>query len=553
MSPTSAVDGVAPHKSSEHKDSVNSSINSNDSNPDVMESNHDLPARTMAMSDDERHDHGNAHKDDPATMAASEELKHTTISDNTATEPRVQEPAVEPAGEDKVMEETPPKAGTPELDPAEGQDEEMRERLSSPKKKRGRDQDDDTKDLGEDNIDEPGSSADGSVVNGSRTTRSEPEKKRPRDTSEELPKSAEKAKEVKSETVDSKTTDETAKSPTKEIPTNISHDKPKTSASAFASSGFASLAASANSPFGSLGATKPSIFSSTTQSATSGFGALATAKPSTSTTPATSGFGGLASSDKSTSGFGFGSGPTSGFGGLASGSVFGSKLGNGFAGGAGPKLSSFAAPGKENVPAPAKPAKAFGAPESDEDADSDDEGSDGGAASEDEEAGFAPTEEKKKSKSTKVQIDDGEAGEATLLQLRAKIFAIESKEVGWKERGVGTLKINVPNSCVSFDDNGVAIPGSFDASGLEDEEAESTGPRVPRLIMRQENTHRVILNTILVRAMEFIDKPGTSTAQIMFTAFEGDKESKPINMILKMSEANARLFHAEIASIQREL
>lgn len=134
-----------------------------------------------------------------------------------------------------------------------------------------------------------------------------------------------------------------------------------------------------------------------------------------------------------------------------------------------------------------------------------------------------------------MQIDDGEAGEATLLQLRAKIFAIESKEVGWKERGVGTLKINVPNSCVSFDDNGVAIPGSFDASGLEDEEAESTGPRVPRLIMRQENTHRVILNTILVRAMEFIDKPGTSTAQIMFTAFEGDKESKPINMILKAS------------------
>ncbi|KAG4440166.1 hypothetical protein IFR05_004375 [Cadophora sp. M221] len=553
MSPTSVVDGAAPHKRSEHKDS---SIDSNDSNPDVMESNHDLPARTMALAEDELHDrdHGNAHKDDPATMAASEELKHTTISDNTATEPRVQEPAVEPAGEDKVMEETPPNAGTPELDPTEGQDEEMRERLSSPKKKRGRDQDDDTKDLGEDNIDEPGSSADGSVVNGGRTTRSEPEKKRPRDTSEELPKSAEKTKEAKSETVDSKTTgDETAKSPTKEIPTNTSRDKPKTSASAFASSGFASLAASANSPFGSLSATKPSIFSGSIQPATSGFGALATAKPSASTTPPTSGFGGLAASDKSASGFGFGSGATSGFGGLASGSVFGSKLGNGFAGGAGPKLSSFAAPGKENVPTAAKPAKAFGAPESNEDTDSDDEGSDGGVASDDEEAGFAPTEEKKKSKSTKVQIDDGEAGEATLLQLRAKIFAIESKEVGWKERGVGTLKINVPNSCVSFDDNGVAIPGSFDASGLEDEDAESTGPRVPRLIMRQENTHRVILNTIVVRAMEFVDKPGTSTAQIMFTAFEGDKESKPINMILKMSEANARLFHAEIASIQREL
>jgi DEAD/DEAH box helicase domain-containing protein len=52
--------------------------------------------------------------------------------------------------------------------------------------------------------------------------------------------------------------------------------------------------------------------------------------------------------------------------------------------------------------------------------------------------------------------------------------------------------------------------------------------------MRQENTHRVILNTIIVRAMEFKPKPATSTAQILFTAFEGDKEPKPINMLLKV-------------------
>lgn len=412
MSPPSAADEVLPNKSSEHKDPGSSEIN-----PDAMESNLDLPAQSMAMAEDEKHEHGDAHKDDPATMAASEELKHTTISDNTATKSRVQEPAGEPAGKDKVMEET-PKAGTPELESTEVQDEEMRERLSSPKKKRGRDQDDDTKDLGEDKVDEPGSSADTSVVNGSRTTRSEPEKKRPRDTSEELPKSAENPKEAKvslkwlnyqkscvdsisqSEIAHWKTTDDTSTSPTKEVPTHASSDKPKTSASAFASSGFASLAASTNSPFGSLGATKPSIFSATAQPAASGFGALA-AKSPTSTIPATSGFGGLASGDKSTAGFGFGSGATSGFGGLASGSVFGSKLGNGFGGGSGPKLSSFAAPGKENAPAPSKAAKAFGAPESDEDADSGEEGSDTGAASEDEEAGFAPNEEKKKSKSTK--------------------------------------------------------------------------------------------------------------------------------------------------------
>ena len=134
-----------------------------------------------------------------------------------------------------------------------------------------------------------------------------------------------------------------------------------------------------------------------------------------------------------------------------------------------------------------------------------------------------------------VHIEDGESGEATLLQVRAKLFAIESKEAGWKERGVGTLKINVPKSCASYDENGLPIPGSFDASGLEEEDEESTAPRVARLIMRQENTHRVILNTVIVRAMKFEDKPATSNVQILFTAFEGDKEPKPINMLLKVS------------------
>lgn len=135
-----------------------------------------------------------------------------------------------------------------------------------------------------------------------------------------------------------------------------------------------------------------------------------------------------------------------------------------------------------------------------------------------------------------VHVEDGESGEATLLQIRAKLFAIDSKEVGWKERGVGTLKINVPQSCVSFGDNGQPLPGSFDASVLEDEDEdeESHAPRVARLIMRQENTHRVVLNTIIVRAMEFQDKPSASTAQILFTAFEGDKEPRPINMLLKV-------------------
>src|SRR6478735_2809419 len=51
-----------------------------------------------------------------------------------------------------------------------------------------------------------------------------------------------------------------------------------TSGSAFANSGFASLASSSTSPFGSVGPTKPSVFGGGAQSALSGFGALAGAK-----------------------------------------------------------------------------------------------------------------------------------------------------------------------------------------------------------------------------------------------------------------------------------
>ena len=266
------------------------------------------------------------------------------------------------------------------------------------------------------------------------------------------------------------------------------------------------------------------MFGGSAQTTTSGFGGFASSKSPTATTTTTT------TGDKPTLGFGFGGGSTtSGFSGLGSGGAFGSALGNGFAGGSGPKLSSFAAPVKDTATS-AKPVKAFGAPESDEDEGSGDDDSEGTPDTDHEEGAKVTTDEKKKHKPSKVE--DGESGEATLLQLRAKLFALESKEAGWKERGVGTLKINVPHSCVTLDASGVPIPGSFDISGLGDDE-ESKAPRVPRLIMRQENTHRVVLNTIIVRAMEFKDKPSQTAAQILFTAFEGE-EAKPINMLLKV-------------------
>ncbi|KAG9231728.1 hypothetical protein BJ875DRAFT_106914 [Amylocarpus encephaloides] len=507
---------------------------------DVIESTHDLPARTMTEGDQyEQKDT----QEDAATTAASEELKHTTISDNVSSGPKKDRSIVEAEAteQDKEMSE-PVKDSTPEADPSDIQDEEMRERISSPKKKRGRDQDDDGKELQDSLANSPGS-ADGSALNGNRTTRSEPEKKRPRDTSEEYAKKTSGADVQIASTTHSKDTPkslstepstETMDTTKKPVFGSDLQDKPQTSPTAFQSSGFASLAASHTSGFGSLAASKPSVFGGG-KAIVSGFGASAAKSTNTS--------------DKASTGLGFGSGTSSGFGGLGTAS----SLGNGFAAGPGPKLSSFAAPRKENV-AVAKPAKAFGAPEESDEDKSDEDESEAGVGSGDEESGHPIQEEKKRgNKIAKVHIEDGESGEATLLQIRAKLFAIESKVAGWKERGVGTLKINVPGSCIESDENGNPIPGSFDASGLYDADETDSKPKVARLIMRQENTHRVVLNTVIVRAMEFKDKPSTSTAQILFTAFEGDKEPKPINMLLKMSEANAKLFRSEIESIQHEL
>ncbi|RDL33621.1 Uncharacterized protein BP5553_07989 [Venustampulla echinocandica] len=516
---------------------------------DVIKSNHDLPARTSAEEG------RSAAKEDPATMAASEELKHTTISDRvmptSLREPQPQGVEGDSTAEDKDMEGA-VKKRTPEIDATIIQDEEMRERISSPKKKRGRDQDDDTKDLAGSALDKPGSAADGNTVNGSRTTRLEPEKKRPRDASEDKVTATDSSDTKKQSSTNSEMSNKRAASPQKSAFGGPLGNKSQTSATAFASSGFASLAASSTSPFGSLGASKPSIFGGGSQPTTSGFGALAGAKSSSANTDAPIG-GTTASTQKSAPKLGFGGGATSGFSGLGSGtgSVFGSGLGNGFSGGSGPKLSSFAAPGKESIVLGAKPAKAFGAPESEEESD----GSDSEAASgtDDEEGSNVIADDKKKTKITKVHVDNGESGEATLLQLRAKLFRLESKEVGWKERGVGTLKVNVPKACASFDNNGRPIPGSFDISGLEEEPEDPTAPRVPRLIMRQENTHRVILNTAIFKAMRFEDKPSTNAAQMIFTAFEGTTEPKHTSMLVKMSEANAKLFRSEIQSIQREL
>ncbi|CAK7202405.1 hypothetical protein SEUCBS139899_005128 [Sporothrix eucalyptigena] len=562
-------------------------------------------------------------REDAATKSAREELKHTVISEKNA--------------DDQDNENSTRRAVTPDKHDA------LKEQISSPKKKRAHDEldhDDEEADAEgkKKNKEEQASSSVGGgdetdggskaastcataldAPNGGGTRADEPEKKRLRDE--------EASTDASSGTFGKDDKPAAAVAP---------------STSAFASSGFAKLTSTA-SPFGNLSgassaAAKPTLFGSSSGSA-SPFGALggsaaSTAKPaSTSTAPARSstptlsfggssaspfsglqgsgapkpvfgsGFGGAAATTGSSGGFGrgFGSSLGGGFGGAATaagtatGSAFGAALPS-------TGLTSFAKPGEAFKSS--KPARPFGAPDSDEEEESDEEdsaaeedengdeneragGDEGGGEAADESGAnkAGTTDDKKKQRLQRVAIDDGEAGEATLLQVRARLYYLDKDLGGWKERGAGMLKINVPEQCVEFDREGTVIPASFDASTLgedgdddadddKDEEAasqddadgtsengvkmnkpKSSGrPKrsVVRLIMRQDSTHRVILNTAVLISTEFKERQTLKATTVLFTAFEGS-DARPVSMQAKMSIPNAKALVAALEGIQREL
>lgn len=161
----------------------------------------------------------------------------------------------------------------------------------------------------------------------------------------------------------------------------LATEKPQTSASAFAGSAFAKLAGSTASPFGALGGSgKPSLFGSSSGSSSMGslLGAQAAGAPSA---PPKLSFGSAAATS-----------PFAGLNGQSGGSVFkSSPFASAFGGSAlsGPRLSNFGKPGEALKSD--KPAKPFGAPDSDaedksDEEDNEDEDAKADAASEDAEA-----------------------------------------------------------------------------------------------------------------------------------------------------------------------
>lgn len=172
----------------------------------------------------------------------------------------------------------------------------------------------------------------------------------------------------------------------------------------------------------------------------------------------------------------------SGFGGLATGTnPFASAL-SGKGG-----LSSFGSSGPSGGKPTlkglsSKPARPFGAPESDEDDEADDNDDDEADDEDTSEAAVVEPESKKDKRFVEQEVETGEEDETTLFSSRAKLYAFEKGE--WKERGVGTFKLNISSV------------------GTGDEK------RSARLLMRLEGSHRLLLNTAFTKTIKFGDAKG---------------------------------------------
>ncbi|KAI9824092.1 MAG: hypothetical protein M1832_002161 [Thelocarpon impressellum] len=443
--------------------------------------------------------------------------------------------------------------------PTDAAMEDARDRLVSPKKKRSRDQFD--KDHAKEELqpaaseDEPRRSQELERVpsgtnRSSRTTRDEPEKKRYRDASQEAA-----TKDAETETTILPTTgfsNTSATSPFGALAANkispsaspnlgssASSDDRPASSSAFAASGFGALAGSSVSGFGTLGAAAKS-------SGTSPFGSLAATKP------ASSGFGALSETKAATGPGGFGStvtGPSafgsgaSGFGklggGLASGfGGFGSKAGSGIIG-----LSD-------------KPAKAFGAPEEDDDDDDDDD--DDGNDDDVVEDGETTRQASEDRRSHEHEVATGEEGEETVFSGQAKLYYLNRgsnpANHGWKERGLGLLKLNtsVPTADVA------ASPAEGDIGEGESEPGANTDKKkAARLIMRAMGVYRVILNVPVYKHMKLLSPEGDvptstkSSRSLMLTIIE---EGKPVMLQIKFRDSTSALdLYDKVTNLQQDM
>ncbi|KAK9703770.1 hypothetical protein K7432_010547 [Basidiobolus ranarum] len=116
-------------------------------------------------------------------------------------------------------------------------------------------------------------------------------------------------------------------------------------------------------------------------------------------------------------------------------SIFGSKF-SGFSFGGTPAAGTSIFSSSEDKPASFESLLMSGSSALDAD-----ESKENGAASNEIGQGAIP-----KMDLQKVEVTTGEEGEDTLFQVRAKLFVMDAETKGWKERGIGSLKLNVKHN-----------------------------------------------------------------------------------------------------------
>lgn len=263
-----------------------------------------------------------------------------------------------------------------------------------------------------------------------------------------------------------------------------------TSSSAFAASGLASFAGQEQSPFGALGkpTNTPSVFSKSVTT-------------SDEKKPVGSGF---AAATTTSSASPFGNTGASGFAALGSSSAFGGgfgSVGGGFGGSTGGKLSSFASATSSGFGG--SPAKAFGADQDAEEEEEQEEESNavtGTFEKEKEDERFYEQQSvypfsffiklascQSKEKLLTATVETGEEEEHTYFSSKAKLFHFSDKV--WKERGVGTFKVNVKES-----------PDDSDSDVEAGNKKKSA-----RMIMRADGVLRVMLNSPIFKGMPIGD------------------------------------------------
>jgi Ran-binding protein 3 len=103
-------------------------------------------------------------------------------------------------------------------------------------------------------------------------------------------------------------------------------------------------------------------------------------------------------------------------------------------------------------------------------------------------------------------VETGEEDEETIFANKGKLYCFDNKQ--WKERGVGTFKVNV--------------------------KLGPDGKQTARMIMRADGALRVMLNSAIFKGMHFGDQQGEAPAgRRIFLASKED--GKVANVLLQVS------------------